>query len=60
MTDRELLAAAIRAAGVSARRFAEDVVVRDERTVRRWTAGAIPIPAVVVRKLRGLVGDDAG
>ena len=30
--------------GLSARRFAMDVLSRDERTVRRWLAGE-PIPA---------------
>lgn len=35
-------------------RFARDIVVRDERTVRGWLDGG-PVPAVVVRRLRALV-----
>lgn len=44
---RRLLAAAIEKSGLSARDFAEQVVMRDERTVRRWISGDSPIPAVV-------------
>lgn len=44
MTDHELILAAIDAAGLSARRFAEWLLGRDERTVRRWSAGQIAIP----------------
>ena len=39
MRDTELLAAAIKASGLSARRFAVEVLDVDERTVRRWLAG---------------------
>lgn len=39
MRDTELLAAAIEASGLSARRFAVEVLDVDERTVRRWLAG---------------------
>ncbi len=46
MTDPELIAAAIEASGLSARRFAERVVSRDERTVRRWVAGDIDMPPI--------------
>lgn len=56
LSAAELLRRAITASGLSARRFAEDVMVRDERTVRRWIAGDVEIPAVVLRKLRALVG----
>jgi hypothetical protein len=56
MTDRELLEAAIDASGLSARRFAVDVLLRDERTVRRWLAGDSPIPEVVLVRLTALVG----
>jgi hypothetical protein len=55
MTDRDLLAAVIAASGLSARRWAEDVAWRDERTIRRWLAGDSPIPAIVVTKLRAIV-----
>jgi hypothetical protein len=47
MTDVELLRAAIVASGLSARRFAVEVLLRDERTCRRWLAGDSPIPAPV-------------
>lgn len=46
MTDAALLRAAIAASGLSARRFAVEVLIRDERTVRRWLAGD-EMPAVV-------------
>lgn len=52
MTDAELLRDAIEASGLSARRFAVEVLIRDERTVRRWLAGDSPIPTVVVEWLR--------
>jgi hypothetical protein len=45
MTDPELIAAAIVASDLSARRFAERILSRDERTIRRWSAGDIAIPA---------------
>ena len=44
MTDSELIRAAVQAAGISARQFAERVLGRDERTLRRWAAGSSPIP----------------
>jgi hypothetical protein len=52
VTDAELLAKAIETSGLSARKFAELVLVRDERTVRRWLAGDSPIPKVVREMLR--------
>jgi hypothetical protein len=52
MTDRDLLAEAIKRSGLSARAFARDVLWRDERTVRRWLAGDSPVPAVVADRLR--------
>jgi hypothetical protein len=47
MDDVALLEQAIKASGLSDRRFAVEVLIRDERTVRRWLAGDSPIPAVV-------------
>ncbi|MBA3762232.1 MAG: hypothetical protein H0X04_02665 [Chthoniobacterales bacterium] len=41
----------VRRSGLSSRRWAEQAMVRDERTVRRWLAGRA-IPAAVVRELR--------
>lgn len=57
MSDREriaLLEAAIAASGLSARRFATEQMLRDERTIRRWLAGDVPIPDVVVARLEAL------
>jgi ABC-type phosphate transport system auxiliary subunit len=48
MTPADLLRAAIEASGLSARRFAVEVLKRDERTVRRWLAGDSPIPKAVM------------
>jgi hypothetical protein len=46
-----LLRDMIHGSGMSARAFAEKMLLRDERTVRRWLAGDSPIPAPVVRWL---------
>jgi len=51
MTPVELLQSRITASGLSARRFARIVLLRDERTVRRWLAGESPIPKAVVQFL---------
>jgi hypothetical protein len=53
MSDVELLRERIAASGLSARKFARDVLLRDERTVRRWLAGESPIPEPVIAFLRG-------
>jgi len=45
---RRLLERAIAASGLSARQYAMQVLIRDERTIRRWLAGDSPIPDVVV------------
>jgi hypothetical protein len=47
-----LLRAAIDSSGLSARRFAVRVLLRDERTVRRWLAGDSPVPRAVADWLR--------
>jgi hypothetical protein len=44
----DLLSRRIEESGLSARRFAVDVLLRDERTIRRWLAGDSPIPKVVI------------
>ena len=59
MSDAELLLAAIKASGLSASRFACEVIIHDERTIRRWLAGA-PIPSPARDKLRALVGQSSG
>ena len=46
MSDPDLILAAVELSGLSARQFAERVLSRDERTVRRWSAGQIPIPPI--------------
>lgn len=55
MTDAELIRAAIDASGLSARKFAETVLLRDERTCRRWVAGRNPVPKIVRDKLLAIV-----
>jgi hypothetical protein len=55
MTDAELLRAAIQASGLSARKFAVQVLIRDERTIRRWLAGTNFIPQTVKAKLLELL-----
>jgi hypothetical protein len=50
-SNRDILAKAIEASGLSARRFATEVLLRDERTIRRWLAGDRPIPKAVLEFL---------
>lgn len=49
-----LLRDAIARSGLSNRKFATEILLRDERTVRRWLSGASPIPQAVLEKLPGL------
>lgn len=51
-----LLQEAIAASGLSNRQYAEQVLVRDERTIRRWLAGVNPIPAMVVKFIEAEAG----
>lgn len=51
LSDRELITAAIEASGLSARRFAERMMTRDERTIRRWISGDQELPEVARRRL---------
>jgi len=46
-----LLRAAIARSGLSNRQFARRVLLRDERTLRRWVSGKQGIPQVVLREL---------
>jgi hypothetical protein len=55
VTDRELISAAIKASGLSVRRFARDVLTRDPRTVWRWLAGSNPLPQAVRAKCEAIV-----
>lgn len=52
MTDAiKLLRRTIKASGLSNRRFAEEILSRDERTIRRWLSGETAIPQIVVKFL---------
>ena len=51
-----LLRDRIEASGLSARRFAVEVLRREERTIRRWLAGESPIPRVVLEFLEEPTG----
>jgi hypothetical protein len=42
-----LLRSRIEASGLSATRFAREVLLREDRTVRRWLSGESPIPNIV-------------
>ena len=55
IADLALLSAAIRLSGLSARQFAVRVLIRDERTLRRWIAGKSPIPKAVRLKCESLI-----
>lgn len=57
MSDAALLTKAIEASGMSARRFAVRVLIRDERTVRRWLAEKSPMPKPVRDFLTAYVED---
>lgn len=48
-----LLRACIGRSGLSNRQYATRVLMRDERTLRRWLSGLQHIPAVVLRSLSG-------
>jgi hypothetical protein len=53
--DRELLNRAIAKSGLSATRFAETVMARESRTIRRWLKGESPIPGAAVMFLQRYV-----
>lgn len=56
MKDDELIRSAVEASGLSARRFAEWVMTRDERTIRRWSSGDAPIPETARVRLTWFLG----
>ena len=60
VSEAALLRDAIKASGLSARRFAREVLLRDERTVRRWLAGDSPIPEPVVAYLMQPLASSGG
>lgn len=52
MTDYvTLLREAVRASGLSAEQYAQQILIRNPRTLRRWLAGTSPIPQAVIRYL---------
>ena len=55
MDDKELISAAIEATGLSVRRFAREVLVREPRTVWRWLAGENPLPTAVREKAEQII-----
>lgn len=56
-SNPDLLHSAITASGLSARRFAVEVLAVDERTVRRWLAGDSAVPGPVRQLCRLIVRD---
>ena len=56
-SNPDLLRSAIEASGLSARRFAVDVLAVDERTVRRWLAGDRDMPGPAVQLCRLVVAN---
>jgi hypothetical protein len=52
MDPAELLRKRIEQSGLSARQYAMQILLRDERTVRRWLKGDSPIPEVVLEFLK--------
>lgn len=51
LSDADLIKIAVEWSGKSARRFATEELLRDERTLRRWLAGDATLPEVVRRQL---------
>jgi len=48
----DLLRSRIEASGLSSKRFAVEVLLREDRTIRRWLDGKSPIPKVVLQWLK--------
>ena len=57
--DIARLKQAIELSGLSDRQFAKQVLIRDERTIRRWIAGDRPIPQAVREKIDELLDSPA-
>lgn len=55
VSDPELLSAAIAASGLSVRRFAREILLREPRTVWRWLAGENALPALVREKCAAII-----
>jgi DNA-binding transcriptional regulator YiaG len=56
--EQNLLERALAKSGLSLRKFAEQLVARDERTVRRWREGSQTIPETALRWMRHYVDAD--
>lgn len=52
LAEIAMLSEAIRRSGLSMTQYAERVLVRDERTVRRWLKGERQIPRAVLEALQ--------
>lgn len=50
--DVRRLRAAIEKSGLSATQYAQQILIRNPRTIRRWLAGDSPIPEAVREFLR--------
>lgn len=59
MTDPELLSAAITAAGLTARRFAVEVIDLDERKARRILTGDAPLSGTARVVCRAIIARPA-
>lgn len=57
MDDKELISAAIEATGLSVRRFAREVLVREPRTVWRWLAGENALPTAVRERAQQILDE---
>lgn len=60
MTDPELVRQAVTLSGLSVTKFAEDVMLRESRTVRRWLTGKSPIPKLARQYLEQYVAKKQG
>lgn len=52
MSDSDLLRTAIKVSGLSARRYAREILLRDEKTIARWLSGESPVPDAVIAFLQ--------
>ena len=57
MDDKELISKAIEVSGLSVRRFAREILVREPRTVWRWLAGENALPTAVREKAEEIISN---
>lgn len=55
ISDKKLISLAIASTGLSVRKFAAKIVIRNPRTVWRWLAGENALPVVVREKCEDLI-----